>query len=76
VLVTQMYVFMHVLKFHAGQIHMELLDLSGKDVGLQLIQTVFDIIPITRYNLCFADSKIFVARSLYAQNVVDDRFYY
>jgi len=55
---------------------MDLLDLSGKDVGLQLIQTVFDIIPITRYNLCFADSKICIARSLYAQNVVDDRFYY
>jgi len=42
-------IFSPVLKFNAGQIRMDLWDRSGKNVGLQLIQTVFDIIPITRY---------------------------
>jgi len=42
---------MYVLKFKAGEMHM---DLSGRNVGLQLIQTVFDIIPITRYVITYA----------------------
>jgi len=43
-----------MLNLNAGQMLMDLWDLSGKNVGSLLIQTVFDIIPVTRYIVTYA----------------------